>query len=792
VSLRRRVILSMLLVVAISGGVSTVVGGYLLWRQLGQETEQRVRQDLSAAREFYEQRLEAMETVLRYTAIGERFSQAVAARDMDYLAVRLRAVRTNAGFDTICVTDGAGRVIYRPHRPGSAGDSLAGHRPVESLRVIQEAERLLDRVLGDRAVLSGTQLVPIGALEEEDPSLAERARVEVLDTPKARPSGRRELDSGMMLCAAAPVRGPDGRLAGVLQACVLLNRNYDLVDQVQDTVFRDERYRGKLLGTATIFQDDVRISTNVQRKDGSRAIGTRVSAEVYDHVLGQGGTWVGPAWVVNDWYISAYEPICDMEGKRIGMLYVGVLQRKFGDLAVRTFAVFALVAFAGLLAAGAIAWKLSSGIARPIGSLASASAAIARGDFTQELPVESADEIGSLTQSFNTMARSLRERDELLKEQTRLQLTRSERLASIGRLAAGVAHEINNPLTGVLTFAHLLLRDAPEGSKAREDVETIIDATTRCKEIVRGLLDFSRQSEPQKSMADLNSVLGEALNLTQNEARINRVNVIEDVAPDLPPVVIDANQIQEVAVNLMLNAIDAMPDGGTLTVRTRAADEKSGQASQAKRILVAEDETDTRHGLAEVLRKEGYAVDEARDGREAAGRLKAQRFDAVVADLKMPGLSGMELFQMARELDRDIVFIIITGHGTVDGAVEAMKCGTFDYLCKPFPPSALLKALERGLRERASRATTAPEAGRWVEFEIADTGAGIPAENLERVFDPFFTTKPAGKGTGLGLAIGYGIITEHGGRISVSSEVDRGTTAVVRLPVVPEEQRDEP
>jgi len=147
---------------------------------------------------------------------------------------------------------------------------------------------------------------------------------------------------------------------------------------------------------------------------------------------------------------------------------------------------------------------------------------------------------------------------------------------------------------------------------------------------------------------------------------------------------------------------------------------------------------------------------------------------------------------MARELDRDIVCIIITGHGTVDGAVEAMKCGTFDYLCKPFPPSALLKALERGLRERASRATTVPEAGRWVELGIQDTGCGISPEDLDHVFDPFFTTKPAGKGTGLGLAIAYGIITEHGGRISVSSEVGRGTVATVRLPVTSEEQRDEP
>lgn len=634
-TLRRRMILSMLSVVAISGGVSALVGGYMLWRQLAQETENRVRQELNAAREFYNQRLKSMRTTLQYTALGERFSQAVAEKDVRYLAARLGAVRESAGLDMLCVTDETGRVTHRAHNPNYSGDPLAG-------------DRLVKWVLKGNKPVSGTILVPIETLKSEEPSLAERARIRILDTPKARPSDRTELDSAMMLWATAPVYRPSGRLAGVLRAGVLLNRNYGLVDQVQNTVFRDERYDGKLLGTATIFQDDVRISTNVQRGDGTRAIGTRVSAEVYDHVLGQGKTWVGPAWVVNDWYISAYEPIYDIDEKAIGILYVGVLQRKFSDITLRTFSIFALVASLGLLAAGIAAWKLAGSVSRPISSLASASAAIAEGDFSQKLPVGVRDEIGSLTQAFNTMARSLKERDWLLKQHAQLQLTRSERLASIGRLAAGVAHEINNPLTGVLTFAHMLLKGAPQGSQQREDVQTVIDATTRCKKIVRGLLDFSRQGEPEKKLSDLNEVLREALNLIQNQARISRVGITEEMDPTLPQLVVDANQIQEVTVNLLFNAMDAMPDGGNLTVRTRCLDEEDGKG---------------------------------------------------------------------------------------------------------------------------------------VGFDISDTGCGIPAENLEQVFDPFFTTKPAGQGTGLGLATAYGIITQHGGQIIVSSEVGRGTTVTVQLPV---------
>lgn len=380
----------------------------------------------------------------------------------------------------------------------------------------------------------------------------------------------------MMLCAAAPVRGPDGQVVGVLQAGVLLNRNYGLVDQVQNTVFRDERHHGRLIGTATIFQDDVRISTNVQREDGARAIGTRVSAEVYDHVLRKGETWLGLAWVVNAWYISAYEPIRDPGNRPIGMLYVGVLEDKFAELTLRTLSIFACVTLVGLLAAGVAGWQLAGSISRPVYSLASASAAIARGEFSHTLPVQSQDEIGRLTESFNIMARALKERDELLKEHTRQQLTRSERLAAVGRLAAGVAHEINNPLTGVLTFAHMLKQSAPANSQQRADANTIIEATTRCRDIVRGLLAFSRQSEPNKRLSDLNVVVREAVNLTRNQAHIHHINVVEEYQDDLPHVVADANQIEQVVLNMIVNAIDAMADGGDLTIATRAVENSRG------------------------------------------------------------------------------------------------------------------------------------------------------------------------------------------------------------------------
>jgi len=648
-TVRRRTLLSMLSVVGISGGVCTLIGGHLLWRRLHQEARNRVRQDLNAAQAFYDHRLEATAGALRYTALGERFSEAVARKELSYLRARLDAVRKSAALDILYVTDAQGQVICRAHSQEVRGDSVA-------------ADRLVGSILKGSDVISGTVLVPVEILQKEGPWLAERARLRILPTPKAKPSDSAELDCGMMLSAAAPVRGPGGRLVGVLRAGTVLNQNHDLVDQVQSTVFRGERYAGKPLGTATVFQNDVRISTNVLREDGVRAVGTRVSAEVHQRVLIQEQPWLGRAWVVNDWYVSAYAPIYGMDRKPIGMLYVGVQERKFRDVALRTLATFSLVTLAGLFAAGLLAWKFADGISRPVRTLARASEAIAGGDFSEIAQVKPSadpsanDEISALVRTFNAMAKSLRERDELLKQRTRLQLTRSERLAAVGRLAAGVAHEINNPLTGVLTFSHMMLRNAPPGSQEGQDLQAIIDATTRCREVTRGLLNFSRQNEPQKTLSHLNDVLREALNLTRNQALLHQIVIREEMDQELPPLVMDPNQIQEVAVNVILNAIDAMSEGGTLTVRSRAAE---------------------------------------KDGRTAA------------------------------------------------------------------------------------------------EFEISDTGTGIAPENVERIFDPFFSTKPPGKGTGLGLAISYGIVTQHGGEIRVSSELNRGSTVTVHLPGVLKEQGDD-
>ena len=163
------------------------------------------------------------------------------------------------------------------------------------------------------------------------PDLAGRVPVKLVPTRNAAPTERTSEDRAMVMLAQAPVRALDGRPLGLLRGGVLLNRNLALIDHINEIVYPQGSLPFGSQGTATLFLDDVRVSTNVRlfSHDNERAIGTRVSQAVRDAALGRGETWLGRAFVVNDWYVSAYAPLSNAAGRRIGMLYVGFLESPF-------------------------------------------------------------------------------------------------------------------------------------------------------------------------------------------------------------------------------------------------------------------------------------------------------------------------------------------------------------------------------------------------------------------------------------------------------------------------------
>jgi two-component system NtrC family sensor kinase len=378
----------------------------------------------------------------------------------------------------------------------------------------------------------------------------------------------------MVLKAGAPVlRG--GELVGVLYGGILLTRSEDIVDRVKETAYGGETWKGKDIGTATIFQDDVRIATNVMAASGERAIGTRVSEEVYNHVVGSGKRWIARAFVVDDWYITAYGPIRDPDDTIIGLLYVGVLAGKFDALRGQTVWTFVGVSVAGMAFALIMASVLSSGILRPVADLARASKDIARGTFTTRVDVgrQEGDELVKLADAFNFMARSIAERDQKLQENAR-KMTESKKLATLGQLAAGIAHEINNPLGGIVMYGHMLREDLKQPEN-KENVERICKEAERCKKIVKGLLDFARQTKPERTESNINLVLNEVMALLEQQAIFHNIDIIKEHKPGLPLVDVDVAQMQEVFMNLILNAAQSMEGKGTLTTLTRLSDDRN-------------------------------------------------------------------------------------------------------------------------------------------------------------------------------------------------------------------------
>lgn len=563
--LRTRLILHFLVVVLITGIVAAVVGVLLIGGHIVSQAQNKVSMDLNSAWEVYKQRVHDVQSAVRHASTRYHLRDAIVARDWEKVIPELDEVRRMEGLDVLTFCDERGIVVARARNPQSVGDSQAD-------------DQIVGTALRTGKVVSGTQIVSREELLKESKELAERARIEIRYTPRAKPTTKKEETSGMMIKSAAPLFRETGDVLGVLYGGHLLNRDFEpeavklsgeaIVDRVKSIVYRGEKYKGKDMGTATIFQGDLRISTNVLDEEGNRAIGTRLSQEVSERVLGEGKAWIDRAFVVKDWYITAYEPICDIEDTVIGILYVGLLEQKFVDLKKQTLFIFLAIALAGMVGALGVSYVLSSGILRPIERLVDASHALAKGDLSHKVTVHGADEIGELCETFNLMAESLDERDRQLREYMHRRLSQSEKLASLGRLAAGVAHEINNPLTGVLTFSHLLLRKTPPGTPDHEDLDVIVRETTRCRKIVKELLDFARETKSERKPSDLNKVIRDTVSLIKNQVSFHNVDVQTELDENLPAVPMDANEMQQVFTNLALNAAEAMPNGGTIRIRT--------------------------------------------------------------------------------------------------------------------------------------------------------------------------------------------------------------------------------
>jgi len=546
------------LIALVTVGATALVTSKLIGDYLSGAQDRRVSRDMQLAEAFYEIKLEKMSSAARRLAssaslvsalrlVGQGESDAVALLE-ESVGNEIRSQSVTASHFIVVLDADGDSVLGRTARfQGEVTSATPGNwsgLPVVSAAMTTGSE------LAATEVVPGELLALLG--------LGEQARIAIVDTPKAAPEpfDPREGTAGLTLTAVAPVLDERGVVIGAVMVGHLFNNDFTIVDRIKEVAGVD---------TVTIFFGDLRVSTNVLDLQGERAVGTRVSQEVRDVVLVEGIGFTGPAYVVNENFITRYEPLRDHEGQIVGILYVGARQASFEELVYEFDARILMIALGSTLLAVMIAVPISRSITRPVEDLAEANERVAHGDRTVTLPVEGTGELAILARSFNSMVETLRT--------TEQQLIQSEKLASVGQLAAGVAHEINNPLGTILLFSDIMRKELSPDDPRRDDVKMIIDEATRCKTIVSDLLNFARQNEVLAQSTDVNALLSETIEEMSIQPVFQDLEIVRRLDPDLPSIQADPAQLKEVFINLMTNAAEAMEGDGSLTIATAPAED---------------------------------------------------------------------------------------------------------------------------------------------------------------------------------------------------------------------------
>ena len=369
-------------------------------------------------------------------------------------------------------------------------------------------------------------------------------------------------DRGLFILGTAPIPGGGNLLLGAL-----LNERTELLAAPLEVLWpRDVSHYA-----ATIFLDDSRVATTL----GDSGLGTGVDPVVRQRVLVEGEKYFGQAEVVDREYFAAYMPLRDFKGRTIGILGIGAERDVYVDLRNRTVTLFSSLIALGMIFGFIMTYLFAGWLVRPIGELAKGMDRVAGGDFSYKVRFKSTDELGALARAFNHMVRAVKERDIRLREMTDERLSQMEKQVSIGRLAAGVAHEVNNPLTSVLSLSMMMRKHMDDADPRVEDLDIVIEETNRCREIVRSLLDFARERPVEMRVIEIHQIIQETLVLTRRYPSMKQVETSLEASAEPIHVSCDPKQLQQVFTNVIINAAEAM-DGGGGAIRIAVDEDSSG------------------------------------------------------------------------------------------------------------------------------------------------------------------------------------------------------------------------
>ncbi len=536
VSLKTRILLSFLEVILLLSLSIALLGYYVIRIDISERGERKVGNDLKVARMVYNSEIERIGQGLRLVAPDGNIDELKKKLNLHYL--------------------------FRVNRSDFS-------------RLRSEIARTaIDR----QEACGGTRIVSRDELKTMPTDFSGLNPIPIIVTAMARDANEGLLNDVMAKEYAVPVRDSRGNVEAVLFGGRVINRDYTLVDRIREMVFGNQLYDTKPVGTVTIFQDNVRISTNVLNEDKTRAIGTRVSDQVYDEVVKKGDIWNDRAFVVTDWYKTAYEPIRAIDNRVIGILYVGTLERPLKDMARRVMVLF-LAAVGGVtLVAVLFSFVLAGVISRPTTHMLEATFRLSGGDLGYRIDTETdIRELDRLADAFNDMAGKLQEREQSLK-------VSNQKLGEMNKsyvdLIGFVAHELKGILASAVLNAYAV-RDGYLGMinfKQRKALDSVtrnldyLDATVK-KFLNLGRIERGELLVHKMPLSLKKDVFDVSINSLAAISAKKRLKVSNEVSPDLV-VQADSDLMQIVANNLVSNAIKYSPDAGQIRITARPVDGK--------------------------------------------------------------------------------------------------------------------------------------------------------------------------------------------------------------------------
>jgi len=532
-SLKTRILAAFALIIVLMSVPIAIIGYYMVRLDIIERAQHRVRNDLAAARSIYDRDIESMGSYLRLYRPGVNDEEISEIGRFEYL-------RTVAADEIADCPSAVAR------RAGELGRGVGGSR-----------------------IMSASELDGLDGAEHA---------IELVETERAYPSDRQVLDDVLAKEYALPIRNESGEIEMVVYGGRIINRNFEIVDRIRHLIYGEELYDGKPVGTVTIFQDAVRVSTNVLKQDGERAIGTQVSQEVYDRVVGDGQVWLDRAFVVTHWYKTGYQPIRNMDGEVIGIIYVGLLEKPFTDMARRLLLLFLAVVAAVVVLGLVSAIILANNISKPVANVLDATASIAGGSLGCQVESETGiEEFDELVSGFNKMSTELYNRDESLRISNR-KLEESNK--NYVELISFVSHELKGILASAIMNVYSV-RDGLLGLvnfKQRKAIDSVarnldyLDATVK-KFLNLGRIEQDRLKISKQQIDLALDVFDQAVESLLPLAKRKKIEVDNRIAAGTS-LQADSDMLKVVANNLISNAIKYGREGGAITIDARDSGEK--------------------------------------------------------------------------------------------------------------------------------------------------------------------------------------------------------------------------